>query len=151
MFLVRDPKATFWSQCLQCLDDSFLECFGAACSFGRPTNWSRDKEILGMVESQEMDNSHLKSFVHQVCPWWRTEVDIIFSCKFCLNFSWNIICRFGDTKLQKPENKAFAQAFQKNYAGKILECHLRLLNAIRVGDYLPDRVTNLILQYLSSR
>lgn len=41
--------------------------------------------------------------------------------------------------------------FQKNYAGKILECHLNLLNRIRVGGYLPDRVTNLILQYLSNR
>ncbi|KAK1323984.1 hypothetical protein QJS10_CPA02g00514 [Acorus calamus] len=57
---------------------------------------------------------------------------------------------FGDLKLQKPENKAFAQMFQKNYAGKILECHLRLLNIVRSGDYLPDRVINLVLQYLSS-
>lgn len=54
-------------------------------------------------------------------------------------------------KLQNPENKAFAQIFQKNYAGKILECHLNLLNVIRVGGYLPDRVINLILQYLSNR
>lgn len=54
-------------------------------------------------------------------------------------------------KLQNPENKAFAQMFQKNYAGKILECHLNLLNVIRVGGYLPDRVINLILQYLSNR
>lgn len=41
--------------------------------------------------------------------------------------------------------------FQKNFAGKILECHLNLLNVIRVGGYLPDRVTNLILQYLTNR
>jgi hypothetical protein len=41
--------------------------------------------------------------------------------------------------------------FQKNYAGQILGCHLQLLNAIRTGDYLPDRVTNLILQYLTNR
>ncbi|KAA3454673.1 importin beta-like SAD2 [Gossypium australe] len=57
---------------------------------------------------------------------------------------------FGDLKLRNPENRAFAQMFQKNYAGKILECHLNLLGVIRVGGYLPDRVTNLILQYLSS-
>jgi len=60
-------------------------------------------------------------------------------------------CRFGDLKLQNPENKAFAQIFQKNFAGKILECHLNLLNVIRVGGYLPDRVINLVLQYLSNR
>lgn len=28
---------------------------------------------------------------------------------------------------------------------------MQLLNAIRTGDYLPDRVTNLILQYLTNR
>ena len=59
--------------------------------------------------------------------------------------------RFGDLKLQKPESKAFAQMFQKNYAGKILVCHMQLLNAIRTGDYLPDRVINLVLQYLTNR
>lgn len=41
--------------------------------------------------------------------------------------------------------------FQTNYAAKILEYHLKLLNAIRIGGYLPDRVINLILQYLSNR
>jgi hypothetical protein len=40
--------------------------------------------------------------------------------------------------------------FQKNYAGKILECYLNLLNAIRVGGYLPDRIINLTLQYLTN-
>lgn len=59
--------------------------------------------------------------------------------------------RFGDLKLQNPENRSFAQMFQKSYAGKILECHLNLLNVIRTGGYLPDRVTNLVLQYLSNR
>lgn len=65
----------------------------------------------------------------------------------CLNPCY----RFGDLKLQNPENRAFAQMFQKNFAGKILECHLNLLNVIRMGGYLPDRVINLILQYLSNR
>jgi hypothetical protein len=41
--------------------------------------------------------------------------------------------------------------FQKNYAEKILACHMQLLNAIRTGDYLPDRVINLVLQYLTNR
>lgn len=68
-----------------------------------------------------------------------------------LNFM-NIRCdRFGDPKLQTPENKPFSQIFQQNYAGRILEGHLNFLNTIRVGGYLPDRVTNLLLQYLSNR
>lgn len=41
--------------------------------------------------------------------------------------------------------------FQHNYAEKIFKYYLRLLNAVRVGEYLPDRVTNLSLQYLTSR
>jgi len=28
---------------------------------------------------------------------------------------------------------------------------MQLLNAIRTGDYLPDRVINLVLQYLTNR
>ncbi|CAA6659826.1 unnamed protein product [Spirodela intermedia] len=71
--------------------------------------------------------------------------------KWAVHILNRLFTRFGDTKIQKPECKAFAQMFQKNYAGKILECHLHLLNIICTGGYLPDRVINLILQYLSSR
>lgn len=76
---------------------------------------------------------------------------IILNTRIWLKSSFGCLNRFGDLKLQNPENREFAQMFQKNYAGKILECHLKLLNVIRVGGYLPDRVTNLILQYLSNR
>uniref|UniRef100_A0A2P2IMB8 Uncharacterized protein MANES_04G061600 n=1 Tax=Rhizophora mucronata TaxID=61149 RepID=A0A2P2IMB8_RHIMU len=75
--------------------------------------------------------------------WWKVK-------KWTVHILNRLYTRFGDLKLQNSENKAFAQMFQKNYAGKILECHLNLLNVIRVGGYLPDRVTNLILQYLSN-
>ncbi|KAL7608990.1 importin beta-like SAD2 isoform X1 [Lactuca sativa] len=75
--------------------------------------------------------------------WWKVK-------KWTVHILNRLYTRFGDLKLQNPENKAFAQHFQKNYAGKILECHLNLLNALRMGDYLPDRVSNLILQYLSN-
>ncbi|KAI3700144.1 hypothetical protein L2E82_44762 [Cichorium intybus] len=75
--------------------------------------------------------------------WWKVK-------KWTVHILNRLYTRFGDLKLQNPENKAFAQHFQKNYAGKILECHLNLLNALRIGDYLPDRVSNLILQYLSN-
>lgn len=75
--------------------------------------------------------------------WWKVK-------KWTVHILNRLYTRFGDLKVQKPENKAFAQMYQKNYAGKILECHLNLLNVIRSGGYLPDRVTNLILQYLSN-
>ncbi|XP_068645315.1 importin beta-like SAD2 isoform X2 [Aristolochia californica] len=90
------------------------------------------------VEGQPVDPEQRKSW-----GWWKVK-------KWTVHILNRLYTRFGDLKLQKAENKAFAQMFQKNYAGKILECHLNLLNVIRVGGYLPDRVTNLILQYLSS-
>ncbi|XP_076959357.1 importin beta-like SAD2 [Bidens hawaiensis] len=90
------------------------------------------------LEGQPTDPELRKSW-----GWWKVK-------KWTVHILNRLYTRFGDLKLQNPENKAFAQHFQKNYAGKILECHLNLLNAIRVGEYLPDRVTNLILQYLSN-
>jgi len=53
--------------------------------------------------------------------------------------------------MSKPENKAFAQMFQKQFAGKFLELYMKLLSVVRENGYLPDRVVNLALQYLSTR
>ncbi|GAB2295813.1 secondary alcohol dehydrogenase (SADH2) [Dionaea muscipula] len=75
--------------------------------------------------------------------WWKVK-------KWTVHILNRLYTRFGDTRLQNSESKAFAQMFTKTYAGKILECHLNLLNVIRTGGYLPDRVINLILQYLSN-
>ncbi|KAI4334803.1 hypothetical protein L6164_013512 [Bauhinia variegata] len=90
------------------------------------------------LEGQPVDPEVRKSW-----GWWKVK-------KWTVHILNRLYTRFGDLKLQNPENRAFAQIFQKNYAGKILECHLNLLNVIRVGGYLPDRVINLILQYLSN-
>ncbi|EHA8588685.1 importin beta-like SAD2 [Cocos nucifera] len=90
------------------------------------------------LEGQPSDPEVRKSW-----GWWKVK-------KWTIHILNRLYTRFGDLKLQKPESKAFAQMFQKNCAGKILECHLQLLNVIRTGGYLPDRVINLILQYLSS-
>nr|GEV10139.1 importin beta-like SAD2 [Tanacetum cinerariifolium] len=90
------------------------------------------------LEGQPTDPDLRKSW-----GWWKVK-------KWTVHILNRLYTRFGDLKLQNPDNRAFAQHFQKNYAGKILECHLNLLNAIRVGAYLPERVTNLILQYLSN-
>ncbi|KAA8527329.1 hypothetical protein F0562_034574 [Nyssa sinensis] len=89
-------------------------------------------------EGQPADPELRKSW-----DWWKVK-------KWTVHILNRLYTRFGDLKLQNPENRSFAQMFQKNYAGKILECHLNLLNVIRVGGYLPDRVTNLILQYISN-
>ncbi|KAL6634387.1 hypothetical protein ACP70R_027058 [Stipagrostis hirtigluma subsp. patula] len=90
------------------------------------------------VEGQPIDPEIRKSW-----GWWKVK-------KWTIHILNRLYTRFGDLKLQKPESKAFAQMFQKNYSGKILACHMQLLNAIRTGDYLPDRVINLILQYLTN-
>ncbi|XP_031375636.1 importin beta-like SAD2 isoform X2 [Punica granatum] len=90
------------------------------------------------LEGQPADPELRKSW-----GWWKVK-------KWTVHILNRLYTRFGDLKLQNPENRAFAQMFQKNYAGKILECHLNLLNISRTGGYLPDRVTNLILQYLSN-
>ncbi|KAJ7957326.1 importin beta-like SAD2 [Quillaja saponaria] len=90
------------------------------------------------LEGQPADPELRKSW-----GWWKVK-------KWTVHILNRLYTRFGDLKLQNPENRAFAQMFQKNFAGKILECHLNLLNVVRVGGYLPDRVTNLVLQYLSN-
>ncbi|XP_022761681.1 importin beta-like SAD2 isoform X3 [Durio zibethinus] len=90
------------------------------------------------LEGQPVDPELRKSW-----GWWKVK-------KWTVHILNRLYTRFGDLKLRNPENKAFAQMFQKSYAGRILECHLNLLGVIHVGGYLPDRVTNLILQYLSS-
>ncbi|KAL4271376.1 hypothetical protein GQ457_13G028220 [Hibiscus cannabinus] len=90
------------------------------------------------LDGQPVDPELRKSW-----GWWKVK-------KWIVHILNRLYTRFGDLKLRNPENRAFAQMFQKNYAGKILECHLNLLGVIRLGGYLPDRVTNLILQYLSN-
>ncbi|GAB2272657.1 secondary alcohol dehydrogenase (SADH2) [Dionaea muscipula] len=90
------------------------------------------------LEGQPADPEQRKSW-----GWWKVK-------KWTVHILNRLYTRFGDTRLHNPENKAFAQMFMKTYAGKFLECHLNLLDAIRAGGYLPDRVINLILQYLSN-
>ncbi|KAE9615695.1 hypothetical protein Lal_00017482 [Lupinus albus] len=90
------------------------------------------------LEGQPVDPELRKSW-----GWWKVK-------KWTIHILNRLYTRFGDLKLQNPENRVFAQMFQKHYAEKILECHLNLLNVIRIGGYLPDRVINLVLQYLSN-
>ncbi|PPD87278.1 hypothetical protein GOBAR_DD15763 [Gossypium barbadense] len=100
--------------------------------------------FLNVLErSVPLEGQPLEPELRKSWGWWKVK-------KWTVHILNRLYTRFGDLKLRNPENRAFAQMFQKNYAGKILECHLNLLGVIRVGGYLPDRVTNLILQYLSN-
>jgi hypothetical protein len=53
--------------------------------------------------------------------------------------------------MSKLENKAFAQMFQKNFAGRFLELYMKLLSMVRENGCLPDQVINSALQYLGTR
>ncbi|XP_062108053.1 importin beta-like SAD2 isoform X1 [Humulus lupulus] len=100
--------------------------------------------FLNVLErSVPVDGQPVDPDLRKTWGWWKVK-------KWTVHILNRLFTRFGDLKLHNPENRAFAQMFQKTYAGKILECHLSLLGVVRVGGYLPDRVTNLILQYLSN-
>ncbi|CAM6037581.1 unnamed protein product [Sphagnum compactum] len=75
--------------------------------------------------------------------WWKVK-------KWTLHILNRLYNRFGDPKMSKPENKAFAQMFQKQFSGKFLELYMSLLSVVREDGYLPDRVINLALQYLNT-
>lgn len=57
--------------------------------------------------------------------------------------------RFGDPKYCKDSQIQFARNFQKHCATKFLQSYLNVLNSVREGGYLPDRVINLALSYLT--
>ncbi|KAG0567157.1 hypothetical protein KC19_7G115500 [Ceratodon purpureus] len=90
------------------------------------------------VEGQPTDPD-----LRKVWGWWKVK-------KWTLHIMNRLYNRFGDPKMSKPENKAFAQMFQKNFAGRFLELYMKLLSVVRENGYLPDRVINLALQYLST-
>lgn len=90
------------------------------------------------LEGQPMDLDQRK-----VWGWWKVK-------KWTIQIMNRLYNRFGDPKMSKPENKAFALMFQKQFAPQFLESHLKLLSVIRQGGYLPDRIINLLLQYVST-
>jgi hypothetical protein len=81
--------------------------------------------------------------LRKVWGWWKVK-------KWTLHIMNRLYNRFGDPKMSKPENKAFALMFQKQFAGRFLELYMKLLSVVRENGYLPDRVINLALQYLST-
>ncbi|XP_020111634.1 importin beta-like SAD2 isoform X2 [Ananas comosus] len=75
--------------------------------------------------------------------WWKVK-------KWTIIIFTTLLKRFDDLKPQTPDMRIIAQMFYKKYAAKILECHLKYLNVLRSGGYLPDRVIVLVFQYLQS-
>ena len=57
--------------------------------------------------------------------------------------------RYGDPKLCKPAQRPFATRFKKEYAGQLLEVYLGQLAQLPAGAYLPDRVINYLLAYVT--
>ena len=77
-------------------------------------------------------------------PWWKAK-------KWSLHIANRMFSRYGNPKMCKPEYKAFANAFKSECAGAFLETTLGLLSATsRENAFVPDRVTNLALQYLTT-
>ena len=58
--------------------------------------------------------------------------------------------RYGNPKMCKPEYREFAVAFKRDCATAFLSSYITLLAVLPAGGYLPDRVVNLALQYLTT-
>jgi len=76
-------------------------------------------------------------------PWWKLK-------KWSMRVINRMFSRLGDPKLLKEDQKMLAQHFRKQWACKFLQSYLQLLDNKRKGAYLPDRVINLALQYLTT-
>ncbi|KAG0476823.1 hypothetical protein HPP92_013664 [Vanilla planifolia] len=88
-----------------------------------------DKERPVPLEGQPTDPELRKSWV-----WWKVKSGLI-----------QILNR-----VVYSEHKSFCtNVSERIMLEKFLNAILRLLNAIRSGDYMPDRIINLVLQYLN--
>lgn len=89
------------------------------------------------AEGQPEDPEQRKNF-----GWWKVK-------KWTLHIVNRLYHRFGDPKYAKGDNKTFALMFEKNCTGRFLESYLKLLATLSSGGYLPERIINLSLQYLT--
>ncbi|KAK3262901.1 hypothetical protein CYMTET_28267 [Cymbomonas tetramitiformis] len=88
------------------------------------------------AEGAPTDPDELKSW-----PWWKLK-------KWTLHVINRMFSRFGDSKQLKDEVKEFSKQFRNTCSTKFLGSYLQLLDGLRHGAYLPDRVVNLALQYV---
>lgn len=85
-----------------------------------------------------VDKSERKNYA-----WWKAK-------KWSLHIANRMFSRYGNPKLCKPEFKQFASSFKNECAGAFLETVLNLLSNLTKNEFLPDRVVNLSLQYLTT-
>lgn len=89
-------------------------------------------------EGQPTEKSERKHF-----PWWKAK-------KWSLHIANRMFSRYGNPKMCKPEYRDFAKAFKADCSGAFLQSYMQLLSVLPAGGYLPDRVVNLALQYLTT-
>lgn len=89
-------------------------------------------------EGQPGDKAERKNF-----PWWKAK-------KWSLHIANRMFSRYGNPKMCKPEYKDFAKAFKADCSCAFLQSYMQLLSVLPAGGYLPDRIVNLSLQYLTT-
>tara|TARA_B110000305_G_C19377950_1_gene608010 strand:- start:111 stop:1232 length:1122 start_codon:yes stop_codon:yes gene_type:complete len=75
--------------------------------------------------------------------WWKAK-------KWSLHVANRMFSRYGNPKMCKPEYKVFANWFKTECAGRFLDTVLLLLATLQKNQFLPDRIVNLSLQYLTT-
>ena len=98
-------------------------------------------QMIGMqvpTEGQPADRTERKNF-----PWWKAK-------KWSLHIANRMFSRYGNPKQTKPEYKEFAKTFKDQVSCVFLQSYMQLLGNLSGGGYLPDRIVNLALQYLST-
>ena len=98
-------------------------------------------QIIGMqvpAEGQPSDRTERKNF-----PWWKAK-------KWSLHIANRLFSRYGNPKQVKPEYKEFAKMFKEQVSCAFLQSYMQLLATLSGGGYLPDRIINLALQFLTT-
>lgn len=133
--LIKLICKTFWSSTYLFIPPILLDpqvCLGWMTCFLTLINRPLPEEI------QPADKDLRKQW-----PWWKCK-------KWCLHIINRISNRYGDPKGCKGQDVPFAELYKKECADKFLESYVTLLGSLRQGGYLPDRVINLALQYLTA-
>ena len=82
-------------------------------------------------------------FERQNWPWWKCK-------KWAIHIFNRLFDRYGDPSVLAGNDKLFAGNFKAHYPVKFLDAYFNLLSIIGRGGYLPDRVVNLCMTFLSN-
>jgi len=89
-------------------------------------------------QGQATEKAERKNF-----PWWKAK-------KWSLHIANRMFSRYGNPKMVKPEYRDFAAAFKRDCSCAFLQSYMQLLAVLPAGGYLPDRIVNLAIQYLTT-